>query len=209
MVIRVLMADDHPIVRKGLEMILSEQLDFAVHGVGTFPELRAELMHQAPDVLLLDVNMPGGSGLEMIGEAKKLYPNLPVLVLSIYSEDQFGVRAILAGASGYLTKESAPDQMVNAIKALKNGKRFISHELAEALADYVQRPDGKKERHDTLSERELSVLKMIASGMSTGDIAKSLNLSPKTVSTYRSRILEKMRLHSNADLTRYVIDNKL
>ncbi len=209
MVIRVLMADDHPIVRKGLEMILSEQLDFVVHGVGTFPELRAELMHQAPDVLLLDVNMPGGSGLEMIGEAKKLYPNLPVLVLSIYSEDQFGVRAILAGASGYLTKESAPDQMVNAIKALKNGKRFISPELAEALADYVQRPDGKKERHDTLSERELSVLKMIASGMSTGDIAKSLNLSPKTVSTYRSRILEKMRLHSNADLTRYVIDNKL
>ena len=203
------MADDHPIVRKGLEMILSEQLDFAVHGVGTFPELRAELMHQPPDVLLLDVNMPGGSGLEMIGEAKKLYPNLPVLVLSIYSEDQFGVRAILAGASGYLTKESAPDQMVNAIKALKNGKRFISPELAEALADYVQRPDGKKERHDTLSERELSVLKMIASGMSTGDIAKSLNLSPKTVSTYRSRILEKMRLHSNADLTRYVIDNKL
>jgi two-component system, NarL family, invasion response regulator UvrY len=205
-VIRVLIADDHPIVRKGLEMVLSEQPDFTVQGVGTLPELRAYLVRQAPDVLVLDVNMPSGSSLEMIGEIKHLHSNLPILVLSIHPEEQAGVKAIIAGAQGYLTKESAPDQLVNAIRIIRSGKKFISPELAEALANHLQRPAGNKDPHDALSERELTVLKMIAGGKSTGDIATLLNLSPKTVSTYRSRILEKLKMGSNAELTRYVME---
>jgi two-component system, NarL family, invasion response regulator UvrY len=207
--IRVLMADDHPIVRRGLRQILSEHGEMAVDEVSTIPELRGYLGKNCPDVLVLDVNMPGGSGLEMIGEVRSLYPRLPILVLSVHPEEQAGVRAMLAGAQGYLNKDSAPESLVDAVTRLKAGGKFISAELGEALANYLQRPDDARLPHELLSEREFTVMKKLAVGQSTGDIAVELNLSPKTVSTYRTRILEKMGMASNADLTRYLIEHGL
>ncbi len=207
--IRILIADDHPLLRKGLRLVLTEESDFQVDEVGTIPAVREYLARRTPDVLVLDVNMPGGSGLEVLGEFTKLYPRMPILVLSVHSEEQAGVRAMLGGASGYMNKESAPEKLVEAIRKVRSGGRFVTPELAEALADYLQRPRSDQPLHETLSERELSVLKLIASGHSPSEIAKLLHLSPKTVSTYRSRILEKLKMHSTAELTRYVIENGL
>lgn len=206
--IHILIADDHPIVRRGLKQILAEE-GLTVSEVGTIPELRAQLGRQCPDVLVLDVSMPGGSGLEMLGEIRKLYPKLPVLILSAHREDQVGVRALTAGARGYLAKDAAPEKLVDAVKRLHKGGRFISPELSEALAEYVQRPPEGRALHETLSARELTVLKMISAGVSTGQIAENLNLSPKSVSTYRARILEKMQMRSNAELVRYVVEHGL
>jgi two-component system invasion response regulator UvrY len=208
-VIDVLIADDHPIVRRGLKQILGAEPGITIGEVGTIPELRAKLAQQCPDVLVLDVSMPGGSGLEMLGEIRKQYPKLPVLILSAHREDQIGVRALMGGARGYLTKEAAPDKLLDAVKRLHKGGRFISAELSEALADYVQRPSDGRALHETLSARELTVLKMISAGVSTGQIAENLNLSPKSVSTYRARILEKMQMKSNAELVRYVVEHDL
>lgn len=207
--IRVLMADDHPIVRRGLKQIMLEEGGLTVDEVGTIPELRSYLTKQCPDVLVLDVSMPGGSGLEMLGEIRKLYPKLPVLILSAHREDQIGVRALTAGARGYLGKDAAPEKLVDAVRRLYKGGRFISPELSDALADYVQRPADGRAIHELLSARELTVLKMISAGVSTGHIAENLNLSPKSVSTYRARILEKMRMKSNAELVRYVLEHGL
>jgi two-component system, NarL family, invasion response regulator UvrY len=206
---RVLVADDHPILRKGLRQILSEEPDIEVDEVGTIPALREYMARAAPDVLVLDVNMPGGSGLEVLSEILKLYPRLPVLVLSVHPEEQAGVRAMLSGARGYLNKEAAPERLVEAVRRLKAGGRLVSAELAEAMADYLQRPAGQRLPHETLSERELAVFKLIARGQGPSEIAASLHLSPKTVSTYRSRILEKMGMSSNADLTRYLLEHGL
>lgn len=206
---RVLVADDHPILRKGLRQILTDEADIVVDEVGTIPALREYMARGAPDVLVLDVNMPGGSGLEVLGEFLKLYPKMPILILSVHPEEQAGVRAMLGGAKGYLSKEAAPERLVEAVRKLRAGGRFVSPELAEAMADYLQRPDGERRPHEALSEREFAVFRLIAAGKGPSEIAEMLHLSPKTVSTYRSRILEKMHMTTNADLTRYMVEHGL
>ena len=151
--------------------------------------------------------MPGRSGLEFLKDLKQLYPKLPVLILSQYPEDQMAVRAIRSGASGYLTKDSAPEQLVEAVRRLHAGRKYLTAQTAELLADSVE--SGQDKPHESLSDREFDVLRRIATGQSVSDIAAELNLSVKTVSTYRTRILEKMNMRSNADLTRYAIQNQL
>lgn len=208
-VIHVLMADDHPIVRRGLKQILSEQPGMAVDEVGSFPALREYLTRRIPDVLVLDINMPGGNGIEMVGEINRHYSQLPVLVLSVHPEEQAGVRAILAGARGYVPKDAAPEKLAEAVKRLFARGRYISPRLSDALAEYVQTPRSSLRPHELLSSRELTVLLLIAAGNSTSQIATHLNISPKTVGTYRARLFEKLGMKSAADLTRYVMENRL
>ena len=207
--IKILIADDHAVVRRGLKQILSETVDMvvgaeAVNGQETLNKVRANDW----GVVVLDITMPGRSGLDILKELKRERPKLPVLVLSMHSEDQYAVRVLKAGASGYMTKESAPDELVKAIRKVSAGGKYISPYLAEQLA-YDLGGDFEKPPHTALSDREYEVMCMIASGRMVSDIAKKLSLSVKTISTYRTRILEKMKLETNADLTRYAIDNRL
>ncbi len=206
--IRVLIADDHPVVRKGLCLILAEADGIEVAGEASdAPETLGQLARTLVDVLVLDIGMPGRSGLELLQELRQSYPKLPVLILSQYPEEQIAVRAIRAGAAGYLNKESAPEQLVDAVRRVHQGRRFLTDTLAELLAVSVE--GGSAEPHQTLSDREYQVFRMIASGKTVSDIAVELSLSVKTVSTYRTRILEKMNLKNNSELTRYAIQNKL
>ncbi len=206
--IRVLVADDHPVVRKGLCMILSEGDGIQVVAeANDGPEVLNLLGSVAVDVLVLDIGMPGRSGLEVLQELRQTYPKLPVLILSQYPEEQIAVRAIRSGAAGYLNKESAPDQLVDAVRRVNQGRKFLTANLAELLAVTIE--GGSSEPHQALSSREYQVFQMIATGRTVSDIAADLNLSVKTVSTYRTRILEKMNLKNNSELTRYAIQNKL
>jgi DNA-binding NarL/FixJ family response regulator len=206
--IRVLVADDHPVVRHGLVQILTAQPGVHVAGeAANAGEVLDRLAATPADVLLLDIAMPGRSGLELLDELRKLYPRLPVLILSQYPENQIAVRAIRAGASGYLTKESPPDVLVKAIHRIYEGKRYITESLAELLADTVGKTVNLP--HEALSDREYQILCLIASGKTVSLIAEQLHLSVKTVSTYRSRVLEKMTMRTNAELTRYAIENNL
>jgi two-component system, NarL family, invasion response regulator UvrY len=206
--IRVLIADDHPVVRKGLSMILSEADGIQVVAEANNAQEVLDTLPKLPvDVLVLDIGMPGRSGLEILQELRQHYPKLPVLILSQYPEEQIAVRAIRAGAAGYLNKESAPEQLVDAVRRVFQGRKFLTATLAELLA--VTLEGGVGEPHEALSDREYQVLRMIASGKTVSDIAGELNLSVKTVSTYRTRILEKMNLKNNAELTRYAIQNKI
>jgi two-component system, NarL family, invasion response regulator UvrY len=207
--IQVLIADDHPIVRRGLKQILSERNGVKVDEVDSFPALRHYLSRRIPDVLVLDINMPGGNGIEMLGELSRLYPQVPVLVLSVHPEEQAGVRAVASGAKGYLTKDAAPEKLAEAVRTLHRKGRYINPRLADAMAEYVRTPRSDLAPHHQLSARELTVLLLIASGRPTGAIAQQMNISPKTVSTYRTRIFEKMRIKSAAELTRYVIEHNL
>jgi DNA-binding NarL/FixJ family response regulator len=208
--IGVLIADDHPIVRRGLVQILNDQPDLTVTGeAANTAQVMELLIRQLPHVVVLDVNMPGRSGLEAIRDIKQLYPRLPILVLSVYPEDHIAVRALAAGASGYLNKDSAPELLVSAIRKLHGGGKWISPDLAEALVTYLQQPDYAGEPHRLLSDREYTVLVKIASGKTVSQIAEELNLSVKTVSTYRARVLEKMNLSTNAELTRYALERGL
>ena len=207
--IHVLMADDHPIVRRGLRQVLEEQAGMKVDEVASFPALREYLSKRCPDVLLLDINMPGGNGLEMVGELKRNYPRLPVLVLSVHPEEQAGVRAMLSGAKGYQSKGTEPENLVEAVQRLHQGGWSVSPYLSEALAGYLQQNRSSRPPHHSLSGRELTVLTFIATGKTTPQIAAQMNLSPKTVGTYRARIIEKMGIRSTAELTRYAIENGL
>jgi two-component system, NarL family, invasion response regulator UvrY len=206
--IRVLVADDHPVVRKGLCMILSEAEEIQVTAEASDAREVLDLLPRVPvDVLVLDIGMPGRSGLELLQNLRQSHPKLPVLILSQYPEEQIAVRAIRAGAAGYLNKESAPDQLVDALRRVHQGRKFLTPSLAELLAVTIE--GGRAEPHQLLSDREYQVLQMIASGKTVSDIAGELCLSVKTVSTYRTRILEKMNLRNNAELTRYALENKL
>lgn len=207
--IRILMADDHAIVRRGLRQILNEgsaacQIDEASTG----QEVLKKVYDGVFDILVLDISLPDRNGLELVREIKSVKPKLPILMLSVHPEEQYAIRALKAGVSGYLNKESAPEQLIQAIERIVAGGRYISPSLAETLADTV---GGELEGapHETLSDREFTVLLRIGAGKSVSEIADELGLSVKTVSTYRARILEKMNMHSNADLIRYVIDHKL
>ena len=207
--IRILIADDHPVVRKGLKEIIEETPGMTVvDEAETGAEAIENVRKNAYDVVLLDISMPGIHGLEALKQIKSERPKLPVLILSIYPESQYAVRAIRAGASGYLTKESAPDELITAIRKVWRGRKYITSSLAEELAFAVDTEAGKP-LHEKLSDREYEVMCLIARGKTIKEIAKQLFLSPKTVSTYRSRILEKMQKKTNAELIHYAIKQEL
>lgn len=207
--IQVIIADDHPIVRAGLKQIIADDIDIAVKAEA---ENGASLLKQIRqsdfDVVLLDLTMPGMDGLDVLKQLKIEKPRLPVIILTIHPEAQYALRLLKAGAAGYLTKESAPDELVNAIRKVYNGGKYISTALAERIA-FALDADADRMPHEALSDREYQVLCLIASGKTVSEIAETLNLSVKTVSTYRSRILEKMQMKSNAELTHYAIQNQL
>jgi two-component system invasion response regulator UvrY len=207
--IKILIADDHPIVRQGFKQVLSETADMVVaEEAGNGQEVLDLVAKKDYDVILLDISMPGKSGLEVLKELKTTNQKIPVLILSIYPEEQYAIRALKAGASGYLTKASAPEELIAAIRKVSRGGKYISSSLAEKLA-YALDGDAEKAPHEMLSDREYQILLQIASGKTVSDIAEEMHLSVKTVSTYRSRILDKMHLKNNAELTTYAIRNSL
>jgi DNA-binding NarL/FixJ family response regulator len=207
--IKILIADDHAIVREGLKQILLENPDLVVVSeASTGQEVLNKVGKNDLDMVVLDIAMPGRGGLDILKEIKNLKPKLPVLVLSMYPEEQYAVRVLKSGASGYLTKESAPVELVKAIRQISQGKKYISPSLAEKLAFDLE-VSSEKLPHETLSDREYQVMCMIASGKTLKEIADELSLSIKTISTYRSRILEKMNMRTNAELTHYAVKNRL
>jgi len=207
--IRILIADDHAVVRRGLRQTVSEEHDMTVVGEASNAQELLGLVRKQPcDVVVLDISMPGRSGLEALKELRQACPRLPVLVLSMHSEDQYAMRALRIGAAGYLTKETAPEELVKAIRKVVTGGKYITPSLAEKLALSLTR-DGEQPLHETLSEREYEVMCLIASGKSVTEISTELSLSVKTISTYRARILEKMNLKNNAELMHYAIHNRL
>ena len=205
--IRILIADDHPIVRQGLKEILAREIPGGICGEAeNAQQVLSEAQRQDWDLVILDVTMPGRSGLDILEDLKKLRPKLPVLVLSMHAENQLGKRALRAGASGYLNKESAPEELIKAVRKVLAGGLYVSATLAEALAlDLGGRAD--QPLHERLSDRELEVLRMIASGLTVSQIAEKLYLSVTTVSTYRARILEKMNMTTTAELMHYALSN--
>ena len=209
MAVRVLVADDHALVRKGLQQVIKEQAPDMVVGEATDGEQVLSMVRKEKwDVLVLDIGMPKRSGLEILQELRAIQPKLPVLILSVHPEDQYAIRVLKAGAAGYLSKDSALDELVDAIRKAVGGGRYVSASLAEKLA--LGLSGGLDKLPDeTLSDREMTVLLKMGAGMSVGEIADELALSVKTVSTYRTRILEKMGYKSNADLIRYVIEHQL
>jgi two-component system, NarL family, invasion response regulator UvrY len=207
--LRILIADDHPLFRRGLKQIITEASDMVVADEAA--DGREALSKAATgdyDVLLLDITMPFMNGVDVLSQLKDERPTLPVLMLSMHPEEQYAVRALRAGASGYLTKESAPEELVAAIRKVSTGGKYVSASLAERLASIVQR-DGEALPHETLSHREYQVMCMIASGQTVSEVARELSLSVKTISTYRARILEKLKMKNNAELMRYAIKNQL
>ncbi len=207
--IHVLIADDHAIVRQGLKHILSETEDLLVAGEAEDGVEALRLArHQRWDVFLLDVSMPNRNGIDTLKQLKKEFPRLPVLILSMHPEEHYAVRAIKSGAAGYLTKQSAPELLVTAIRQVAGGKRFISPTLAEHLAAAIS-DDGEKLPHERITDREYQVLSRISSGKTITQIADELSLSVKTVSEYRKRLLEKMRLETTAELIRYGVEHGL
>jgi two-component system invasion response regulator UvrY len=207
--LRILLADDHAVVRKGIKQILNEAFQDGEFGeVGNLHELRELISGDKWDILVLDLAMPDGNGLEILKQIGKDYPKLPVLVMSIYPEDQYALRTIRAGAKGYLNKESAPEELVLAIQKILSGGEYISTSVADELVKYARHTDDQPP-HKSLSDREYQVLCLIAAGKEIKDIANELSLSSKTISTYRTRILLKMNMKSNAELTHYAIQNGL
>ncbi len=207
--INILIVDDHAVVRAGLRQIISGVSDMAVADeADSAIEALTKIRKKGYSMVVLDIAMPGKSGLDVLKEIRSEHPKLPVLMLSMYPEDQYAVRALRSGASGYMTKDSAPEELVTAIRTVAAGRKYISSDLAERLALNLD-TDMKKEPHEILSDREYQVLCSIASGKTIGEIADQLSLSVKTISTYRSRILEKMQLKNNAELTNYAIRNHL
>ncbi len=207
--IKILIADDHAIVRQGLRNIVAADEQMTIVGEAqNGAELLNLLRETAADVIVLDISMPGRNGLETLKDIKRGFPMMPVIVLSIHPEDQYAVRVFKAGASGYMTKESAPEELVEAIRKAFRGGKYISPSVAELLADYVE-TNFSGEPHKSLSDREFEVFSFLAGGQTVGQIADRLNLSVKTISTYRARILEKMGMTTNAELTRYALDFKL
>ena len=206
---KILITDDHAVLRRGLKQILEDGFGKIQFGeAANASEAIAAVAKEPWDLVVLDITMPGRSGLDALKEIKSLKPAQRVLVLSVHSEDQFATRVLKAGASGFLNKDSAPEELVKAARKVLAGGRYVSASLAEKLAGTLDKKTSEFP-HQTLSDREFQVLRMIGSGQTVGEIAAELNLSVKTVSTYRTRILEKMDLHTNAELTRYAFENKL
>lgn len=207
--IKVLIADDHAIVRLGLKQILSETLDLNVVGEASNGyEVMEKVRNEKFDVVVLDITMPGMSGLDVLKQLKAEFPSLPILILSMHSEEQYAIRAFKAGASGYLTKDRAPEELISAINLVSRGRKYVSASLAENLASALD-VDSQKLPHELLSDREYQVLCKIAEGKTVTQISENLCLSVKTISTYRARILDKMKMGNNAELIRYALKNKL
>ncbi len=207
--IGVLIADDHAILRRGLKEILEDDLQDAIYGeAGNAQQVLAEVQRYEWDLVILDITMPGRSGLDLLHDLKQLRPNLPVLVLSMHPEDQYAKRVLKAGAAGYMNKETAPKELVKAVGKVLSGGRYVSAALAEKLASDLS-ADTERLSHERLSNREFEVLRMIASGKTISQIAEELHLSVTTVSTHRARILEKMGMANNAELMRYAMRNGL
>ena len=207
--IRVLIADDHAVVREGLKRIVAENADMEVAGeAGNGHEVLDFARRHECDLVLLDLAMPGKDGLDTLKELKLLRPHLPVLVLSVYPEEQYAVRLLRAGAAGYLTKESAPEELVAAIRKVSRGGRYVSEALAEQLAVLLGSGTDRPP-HETLSDREFRVMVMLASGKTASEVAEALCLSVKTISTYRSRALRKMNMRNNAELSFYAVKHGL
>jgi two-component system invasion response regulator UvrY len=208
-VIQVLVADDHVVVRRGLRQILAETPDILVSGEAESTEdVMRLVLEQSFSVVVLDIKLRGGSGLEMLGWIRRERPQLPVLILTVYPEDQYAVRAIKAGAAGFLTKESAPDKLIDAVRRVASGGRYVSPELAETLASlFAGETSGAP--HERLTDREFEVLKLLASGRTVSEVAADLTLSVKTVSTHRTRILQKMNMRTNAELMHYALRSGL
>ena len=209
--IRILIADDHTIVREGLKQIIEDRTDMCVAGEARNGwEALEKVKKNNYDLVLLDISMPGPGGLDVLKQLKDDHPKLRILILSMYPEEQYAVRALRAGASGYLTKESASDELIAAIRMVHMGRKYISASIAEKLVSELGgRHESEEKPHETLSDREFQVMGMIGSGKKAKEIAEELSLSVKTVSTYRSRILEKMKMKSNAELIRYAITHGL
>jgi len=207
-VIKILLVDDHPIIRRGLKELLTENGNETFVGEAQTSQEALELIQrQNWDMVVLDIAMPGRGGLDVLKEIKQQRPKLPVLILSMHSEEQYGARALRMGASGYMTKEAAPENFLSAVKKIMRGEMYITATLAEKLAINLRR--GDLAPHETLSDREYQVMCMIASGKTVSEIAGELCLSVKTVSSYRTRILEKMEIKNNAELTYHAIKNGL
>jgi two-component system invasion response regulator UvrY len=207
--IQILIVDDHAILRRGLKEILEREFrDVSIGGAGTAEQALTQLGSEKWDLVILDITMPGRSGVDVLRHLKALRPKLPVLVLSMHPEDQYGKRVLKAGASGYMNKESAPEELIKAVRKLLSGGRYVSPTLAETLAVDLGRDDGRP-AHERLSDREFEVLRKMASGKTVGQIAQELHLSVPTVSTYRARILEKMGMSNTAELIRYALSHHL
>ena len=207
--IRILIADDHAIVRAGLKQFVADQADMSVAGeAATGAETVSLVRNEAYDVVLLDISMPDRNGVDTLKQLKQIRPEMPVLMLSAHAEEQYAVNLLRAGAAGYVSKETASTQLVQAIRTVTRGRKYVSPDLAQVLADGVT-GQGDAPLHASLSQREFQIFCKLAAGAAVSKIADELNLSVKTVSTYRTRILEKMAMKSNADLTYYAIKNGL
>jgi two-component system invasion response regulator UvrY len=207
--IKVLLADDHALLRGSLKQLLDDTgFVEVVAQAGEYSEIMKAMNAHPVDLAILDISMPGKNGVDIVKILKDKYPALKILMLSMHPEDQYAVRCLKAGASGYLTKNTAPEKLVDAIQVIAAGRKYITPELAESLASHLTE-DSEKPLHATLSDREFQTIRMIASGKKLSEIADELSLSPKTVSVYRARILEKMRMKTNGELTRYALENGL
>ncbi|HTI09225.1 MAG TPA: response regulator transcription factor [Puia sp.] len=207
--LRFLIADDHSVVRKGVKQILSEAFPSSVIvEVSNGEDLLKKATAEEWDAVISDISMPGRSGLEILQQVRQDHPKLPFLILSIHSEDQYAIRVLKAGASGYLNKESVPEELVKAINQILLGRKYITSSIAEKLASTLDK-DAEKSPHEYLSDREFEVFKLLSAGKSVSEVAEKIFLGVTTVSTYRARIMVKMDLKTNADLTLYAIEHKL
>ncbi|MFY8063378.1 MAG: response regulator [Usitatibacteraceae bacterium] len=207
--IRVILVDDHLLVRRGIRLALEDSKQIEIVGEASdYTELRQLMKDTVFDIIILDINLPGKNGIDILKSLREADAKIRVLMLSMLSEDQYAVRSLRAGAFGYLTKTSAPELLVSALEKIAQGKKFITPEIAEAMANSLT-ADVDEMPHESLSDREFQTLRLIASGKKLSDIAEILAISPKTVSVYRSRLLENMRLSNNAELTHYALKNKL
>lgn len=207
---RILIADDHAIVRKGIRQLLVEEYPLAkIEEVGDSESLIAKANSGTWDVVICDLDMPGRSGLDAMQQIRAMHPKLPVLIMSIYPGEQYARRLLKAGAAGYLSKDAATEDLAKAIREVLKGRKYISPAVAALIADDIRSDGTDKASHESLSNREFEIFKLIASGKSVSEIADKLSLSSATISTHRARILAKMNLRTNAELTRYALDNKL
>jgi DNA-binding NarL/FixJ family response regulator len=207
--VKILIVDDHFVVREGLKTILAERFDEVSFGdAATGPEALEKAWAEPWDIVLLDINIPGRGGLDVLKELKQTLPKLPVIILSMHPEEQFAVRALKQGAASYIRKDSAGSELVRSVEAVLAGSKYITSSVAETLATHVEK-DRPGAPHESLSDREYQVMCLLASGKTVKEVGSDLSLSVKTISTYRSRILEKMRMRNNSELMRYVVRHKL